>query len=80
MTDIELLEARILVAGFFKKRRKDLKISQQELADKTGSTLNAIERFEQGKFWPLLRHFIVWCDALEIDLVELLRRELDKAK
>ena len=40
-------EVQLLLKDKFKKQRKSLKITQQELANKSGVSLGSIKRFEQ---------------------------------
>ncbi len=66
MTDKELLEARQMMATFFKQRREELNISQAELAEKTGLGIATIKRFENAMFWPAVKQYIIICEALNI--------------
>jgi len=66
MTDKELFEARQMIAGFFKQRREELNISQVQLAEKTGLGIATIKRFEDAKFWPAEKQYIIICEALNI--------------
>jgi transcriptional regulator with XRE-family HTH domain len=66
MNEKILLEARQLIAGFIKNRRNELKITQQELADKCGVGVNTIRRLEDGRFWVNLKQLLVICNALDL--------------
>ncbi|CAN5774566.1 hypothetical protein BH10BAC2_BH10BAC2_39850 [soil metagenome] len=66
MTEKELDESRKLIATFFKQRREELNMTQEELAEKTGVGLSTIKRFESAKFWPVLKHFLIFCEALNL--------------
>jgi predicted transcriptional regulator len=72
MTEQELTKARIKIAGFISTRRKELKMLQIDLANKTGLGLATIQRAEDAKFWLGLKQFILILDALEskIDVKE----------
>ncbi len=66
MNEKVLLEARKLIAGFIADRRIELKMTQEELAEKTGLGIATIKRFEAGKFWINLQTLIVICNALDM--------------
>jgi len=66
MTDKELLEARQMMANFFKARREELNMSQIQLAEKTGLGIATIKRFENAMFWPAVKQYIIICEALNI--------------
>lgn len=66
MNDKVLDEARTIIAGFFKNRRIELKLSQQEVADRTGMARATINRMEQGLFWPGLKQHLQICEALHL--------------
>jgi transcriptional regulator with XRE-family HTH domain len=61
-----LHQARELIAGFISSRRKELGISQKELADRTGLGLATIQRMEDAKFWPGLKQLLIICHALDL--------------
>jgi predicted transcriptional regulator len=65
MNEKILYEARILVAGFIKNRRNELKLTQWELADRCQLGVNTIRRLEGGHFWPNLKQFVIICHALD---------------
>jgi len=61
----EILEtSRNLIAGFLVSRRKELGMTQQDLADATGLGIQTIKRMEDAKFWPNLKQFLIVCHAL----------------
>lgn len=60
-----LLEARALISRFLKKRREELGITQQELADLSGIGIATIKRFESGKFWLNLKQYLILCHFLK---------------
>lgn len=51
MNENVLLEARLLISGFLKIRRVELKMTQDTLAELSGMGIATIRRFESGKFW-----------------------------
>lgn len=66
MTEKELDESRKMIATFFKQRREEMNMTQDELAEKTGVGLSTIKRFESARFWPVLKHFLIFCEALNL--------------
>lgn len=66
MTENDLSEVRKMIAGFFKQRREELNMTQEELAEKTDVGLSTIKRFESARFWPVLKHFLIFCEALNL--------------
>ena len=66
MNEKVLLEARKLIAGFIADRRIELKMTQEELAEKTGLGIATIKRFEAGKFWINLQTLLVICNSLDM--------------
>lgn len=56
------------VLTILRQRRKDLGLSQRELADKVSCAQSVISDWESGKVMPQLDSVIAWCNALEIDL------------
>lgn len=66
MNENVLNEARNLIAGFLKQRREELKLTQQELADKVGMSRETISRMEAGKFWLVMKQYLLICEALHL--------------
>lgn len=66
MNELVLLEARKMIAGFIRNRRIELKMSQEELAEKTNLGIATIKRFEAGKFWINLQTLLIICNSLEM--------------
>lgn len=64
MNEQILEQARELIAGFVSNRRKDLGMTQQDLADATGLGIQTIKRMEDAKFWPGLKQLLIICHAL----------------
>lgn len=61
-----LLEARERIATFFTERRLELGLTQADLAERTGLGLSTIKRFEAANFWPVLKQYIIICEALHL--------------
>lgn len=61
-----LEEARAIIAGFLKNRRKELNLTQQDLADRTGLGLSTIQRAEDAKFWLNMKQYLIICSALHL--------------
>jgi putative transcriptional regulator len=68
MTDKELQKARLEKAGIIKARRKELGLTQQELADRCQLGLNTIKRLEEGKFWPVLKILEIVAKELKLKI------------
>ena len=66
MNEQVLHEARELIAGFISTRRKELGVSQAELAERTGLGIATIKRMEDAKFWPNMKQFMILCHALDL--------------
>lgn len=66
MNEDVLNEARRVISSFFCDRRKELKISQAELAEMTGMGIATIKRFESGKFWINMKQMLMLCQALDL--------------
>lgn len=60
------VEARKMVASHLKKRREELKMTQDELAEKMGIKKAAISRMENGLYPPSLDMFFEWCHHLNL--------------
>jgi len=65
MNEQVLLEARSLISGFLANRRKELGITQMQLADMSGMGIATIKRFESGKFWLNLKQYLILCHHLK---------------
>ena len=66
MNEKVLEEARQIMAGFFKNRRIELKLSQQDVADKTGLARKTINSMEAGLYWLGMKQYLLICEALHI--------------
>lgn len=66
MNEIVLEEARIKIASFFKNRRIELNLSQQDVADRAGLSRKSINALEGAKFWPSMKLYMQLCYALHL--------------
>ena len=62
--------------GFLQTRRKELGLTQSELADRLHVTDKAISRWERGVGFPDIKLLEPLADALELSLTELLKCEV----
>lgn len=63
----ELLDtARELISLRFAERRKELGITQEELANMTGLGVATIKRFETNKFWIGTKQLLILCHHLQM--------------
>ena len=51
-----------------KARRKQLRISQEELEFRIGLTPRHIEKYENGRRAPNMLFLAMWCEALQLEL------------
>ncbi len=65
MNEKVLLEARALISGFLQNRRKELGMTQEQLAELSGMGIATIKRFESGKFWLNLKQYLILCHYLK---------------
>lgn len=70
---------QIKIGKFISKKRKDINLTQEELAEKLNVTAKSISRWENGKTMPDMSLFNEICNILNISLEELLSGE-DKLK
>lgn len=64
MTQEELDRKRMEIGKEIQKHRIKQKISVEDLAARTGMGTATIKRFESGKFWINLKHYVLIRDAL----------------
>jgi transcriptional regulator with XRE-family HTH domain len=67
MNEQVLIEARKMYAGFLANRRKELGITQEQLAAASGMGIATIRRFEGGKFWINLKQYLIFCHCLKCE-------------
>lgn len=58
MNENVINESRKLIAGFLKERRKELGLTQEDLAGKIGVKRQTIQRIEDAKFFPSMALFL----------------------
>lgn len=61
--------AQSVYADQVRSRRRDLKLSQQELSDLSGVSVRFIHDVERGKPTVQFDRFLQMCDALGLDVV-----------
>lgn len=66
MDEKKLNESRQQIAAFIQNKRKELGISQAELAQQTGMGIATIKRFESGKFWLNMKQYVMLRNALQL--------------
>ena len=68
MTEEKLYDTRREIANFLKLRRKQLGITQQQLADLCGVNIITVIRTEGAKFFLSTKQLILFCEALDCEL------------
>lgn len=66
------------LGSFIAERRKELGLTQAQLAEKLHVTDKAVSRWERGVGLPDINSVEALADALEVSLIELLRTQRDK--
>lgn len=66
---------QIKIGKFIAESRKNLQLTQEQLAEKIGVSNKSISRWENGKTMPDVSLFEPLCDALNITINELLQGE-----
>jgi len=74
MTDKKLKLKRMEIANSIRKRRKELKMTQIQLAEKSGMGVMTVKRVEDGRFFLNSKQLLILCEALNCDLKILTRR------
>lgn len=74
----KLANANVLLGKLIKQRRKELKLSQEELAESAGLHRTYIGQLEQGKKSPTIRTLILISKTLKVKPSELII-QLEKA-
>lgn len=59
-------EARKMMADMLKKRRIELNLTQENLAEKTGLHRKTITRLEAGFVWLGMKQYLLVCEALHL--------------
>ena len=70
MTDTQLQKARTKLAGLLKQKRKEKRLTLQQLADQIGIMQPSLTRIESGKFWVTMPLLFKICEVLEIKMFE----------
>ncbi len=65
---------------FISKLRKDKKMTQQELAEKMGVSINAVSKWERGLSFPDVSLYKSLCKELDISIEELINGEKDNSE
>lgn len=63
------------IGNYISKKRKEKKLTQEQLAEKLGVTNRAVSNWENGKNMPDLSLFKPLCDELDISINELMSGE-----
>jgi len=70
MTEAQLNKERTKIAKRLKTARQGLGMSQKEVAEVCGLTVGTINRMENGKFWLVMRQYVLICQCLGIDYLK----------
>jgi len=73
MTEKKLKMKRMEIATSIRKRRKELKLTQNQLAEKSGMGVMTVKRVEDGRFFLNSKQLLVLCEALDCELKILTR-------
>ena len=65
---------------FIAKLRKDKKLTQEQLAEKMGVSINAVSKWERGLSFPDVSLLKKLCNELGISVEELINGEEDKSE
>lgn len=68
------------IAKYLQNKRKELGITQKELADTMGVTFQAVSRWEKGDSIPDLDSLCNLADYYEVTIDEILQREIIKTE
>lgn len=74
--ECEIEQAKLELAEMLREYRKSLKISQEELACRSGLTRQMISKVETYTSTPTLTTLMKYLDAINIDLNGLIKKEL----
>jgi transcriptional regulator with XRE-family HTH domain len=61
-----LIEARRITAGFLANRRKEIGLTQRQLAEKSGLGIATIKRAENADFFLNTKQLWILCEALDL--------------
>lgn len=65
---------------FIAKLRKDKKMTQEQLAEKMGVSINAVSKWERGLSFPDVSMYKKLCNELDINIEELINGEKDSSE
>ncbi|MBR2139035.1 MAG: helix-turn-helix transcriptional regulator [Bacilli bacterium] len=66
---------QIKIGKFITKMRKEKKLTQEQLAEKMGVSINAVSKWERGLSFPDVSLYKKLCEELEISIEELINGE-----
>lgn len=69
MNETILEQDRESISRSLVKRRKELGMTQDELAAKSGMGIATIRRFETAKFWIGLKQLVILCRCLQCSII-----------
>ena len=65
---------------FIAKLRKEKNMTQEQLAEKMGVSINAVSKWERGLSFPDVSLYKKLCKELDINIEELINGEKDKSE
>ena len=60
------------LAAYIKSRRKNINLTQKELAEKVGVSMNTVARWERGETEPSFSDFLRVCEVLGINPLDFM--------
>lgn len=72
-------EALAALAAVLRAEMGDKKVSQAELAHRTGISRQQIHGYYHGKAWPAVRHLLAIANALDTSAASLIERAEGRA-
>ena len=73
----QLNEQRGVVAALLKSQRQYLQLTQEQAAEKAGFSPRTVQRLEAGMMDLGHTKFVNYCRVLHIDILSLMRRQLN---
>lgn len=74
MKRMDSKELNATLGNFLRQKREQKGISQQQIADKLGVTKTAVSYWESGKRSMYASTLFDYCDAIDYDVDELIKR------
>ena len=68
------------IGKFIAKLRKEKNMTQEQLAEKMGVSINAVSKWERGLSFPDVSLYKKLCKELDINIEELINGEKDKSE